>query len=503
MIITEFHDALKNKKTSAREIVISYLDKIKKENSGLNAYLEVFEENALNQAKETDERIASGETPGELWGVPIAIKDNILIRGKIASAASKILGNYVASYDAHVVEKLKKAGAIFLGRTNMDEFAMGSSTENSAYGPAKNPRDLSRVPGGSSGGSAAAVASGLAMAALGSDTGGSIRQPAAFCGVVGLKPTYGAVSRHGLIAMASSLDQIGPLTQSVEDAMVVFEAIRGEDHFDSTSVNFDWRGENQNFDIEEIKIGVPREYFAQGIDPVVEQTVKKAIKKLESEGARVKEITLPHTQWALATYYIIMPAEVSANLARFDGIRYGYSEIRNPKSEIRNLLDVYLKSRQNGFGDEVRRRIMLGTYILSAGYYDAYYGRAQKVRRLIQEDFSNAFKDVDIIVTPTSPTTAFKFGEKTKDPLSMYLADIYTVSANLAGVPAVSVPAGPVRSSPPLGPSGAQSAGATSNGAGLVNDLPVGLQFIGKNFDDMRVLEIAKFWELIRDEKTH
>ena len=503
LTIKKAHKLLVNKEITAVELAEAAFDRIKKREKDIHAFLAVTEKEARGQAEKVDEKILQGLPIPFLAGIPAAVKDNILIGGVQATAASKILDGYRAPYDATIINRLKEQGAVFVGKTNLDEFAMGSSTENSAYGATKNPINTDYVPGGSSGGSAVAVAAGECVYALGSDTGGSIRQPASFCGIVGFKPTYGAVSRHGLIAMASSLDQIGPLTQSVEDAMVVFEAIRGEDHFDSTSVNFDWRGENQNFDIEEIKIGVPREYFAQGIDPVVEQTVKKAIKKLESEGARVKEITLPHTQWALATYYIIMPAEVSANLARFDGIRYGYSEIRNPKSEIRNLLDVYLKSRQNGFGDEVRRRIMLGTYILSAGYYDAYYGRAQKVRRLIQEDFSNAFKDVDIIVTPTSPTTAFKFGEKTKDPLSMYLADIYTVSANLAGVPAVSVPAGPVRSSPPLGPSGAQSAGATSNGAGLVNDLPVGLQFIGKNFDDMRVLEIAKFWELIRDEKTH
>ncbi len=438
----------------------------------------VTEKDALDRAEKVDEKILQGLPIPLLAGIPAAVKDNILIGGVQATAASKILEDYSAPYDATVINRLKEQGAVFVGKTNLDEFAMGSSTENSAFGATKNPANLECVPGGSSGGSAAAVAAGECVYALGSDTGGSIRQPASFCGVVGFKPTYGAVSRHGLIAMASSLDQIGPLTQSVEDAMTVFEAMRGEDHLDSTSVNFDWPRANPEFDIEEIKIGVPREYFTQGIDPAVEQAVKNAVKKLESEGARVKEITLPHTQWALATYYIIMPAEVSANLARFDGIKYGYST-NNKQQTTNNLLGVYLKTRQNGFGDEVRRRIMLGTYILSAGYYEAYYGRAQKVRRLIQEDFSNAFKDVDIIVTPTSPTTAFKFGERTKDPLSMYLADIYTVSANLAGVPAVSVP------------------------AGLVNDLPVGLQFIGKNFDDMRILEIAKFWELIRDEETH
>ena len=436
MTITEFHDALKNKKTSAREIVISYLDKIKKENSGLNAYLEVFEENALNQAKETDERIASGETPGELWGVPIAIKDNILIRGKIASAASKILGNYVASYDAHVVEKLKKAGAIFLGRTNMDEFAMGSSTENSAYGPAKNPRDLSRVPGGSSGGSAAAVASGLAMAALGSDTGGSIRQPAAFCGVVGLKPTYGAVSRSGLIAMASSLDQIGPIAQTVEDAEILFNAIRGKDEMDSTSIGYP---EHDTRRATVKTIGIPKEYFrearlpdGQGLDAKIKQSIDETKKKL-SKKYEVREISLPHTADALACYYIIMPAEVSSNMARFDGIRYGR------RTEGDDLISTYKKSRGEGLGLEVQRRILLGTYVLSAGYYDAYYSWAQKVRTLVKDDFTKAFSEIDVIVGPTVPAPPFKIGEKIDDPLAMYLSDIYTIPANLAGVPALTL----------------------------------------------------------------
>ena len=439
MIITEFHDALKNKKTSAREIVISYLDKIKKENSGLNAYLEVFEENALNQAKETDERIASGETPGELWGVPIAIKDNILIRGKIASAASKILGNYVASYDAHVVEKLKKAGAIFLGRTNMDEFAMGSSTENSAYGPAKNPRDLSRVPGGSSGGSAAAVASGLAMAALGSDTGGSIRQPAAFCGVVGLKPTYGAVSRSGLIAMASSLDQIGPIAQTVGDSEILFNAIHGKDGMDSTSVSTNTKSDfNQSLievGLQSIKrIGIPKEYFGDGLDFGIRKSIEEIIKKLE-KNYEIREVSLPHTKYALACYYIIMPAEVSSNIARYDGIRYGV------RTEWDSMIETYKKSRGGGIGLEVKRRILLGTYVLSAGYYDAYYSRAQRVRALVKQDFEKAFSEVDLILCPTTPTAPFKFGEKS-DPLSMYLSDIYTIPANLAGVPALTLSSG-------------------------------------------------------------
>ena len=432
MTILEFHEALKNKKISAREAVISYLDKIKKENKNLNAYLEVFEKEALERAKEIDEKIASGAEPGGLWGVPLAIKDNILIRGRIASAASKILGNYIASYDACVIEKLKNAGAIFLGRTNMDEFAMGSSTENSAYGPTKNPRDVSRVPGGSSGGSAAAVAGGLAMAALGSDTGGSIRQPAAFCGVVGLKPTYGAVSRSGLIAMASSLDQIGPIAQTVEDAEILFNAIRGKDEMDATSIT--WTSDVQ-VDVrrpEVRKIGIPKEYFGEGLDAEIKKSIDGIIKKL-SQKYEIREISLPHTADALSCYYIIMSAEVSSNMARFDGIRYG--ERKNAES----LIETYKKSRGEGLGLEVRRRVLLGTYVLSAGYYDAYYSQAQRVRALVAEDFKKAFAEVDLILAPTVPTPPFKIGEKINDPLAMYLSDIYTIPANLAGMPALTL----------------------------------------------------------------
>ena len=432
MTILEFHEALKNKKISAREAVISYLDKIKKENKNLNAYLEVFEKEALGRAKEIDEKIASGAEPGGLWGVPLAIKDNILIRGQIASAASKILGNYVASYDACVIEKLKNAGAIFLGRTNMDEFAMGSSTENSAYGPTKNPRDVSRVPGGSSGGSAAAVAGGLAMAALGSDTGGSIRQPAAFCGVVGLKPTYGAVSRSGLIAMASSLDQIGPIAQTVEDAEILFNAIRGKDEMDATSIT--WTSDVQ-VDVRRplVKtIGIPKEYFGKGLDAEIKKSIDGIIKKL-SQKYEIREINLPHTKYAIACYYIVVFAENSSNMARFDGIRYGRRE------DAGNLVETYKKSRGDGIGLEVRRRILLGTYVLSAGYYDAYYSKAQRVRSLVKEDFSKAFGEVDLILAPTAPTPPFKIGEKINDPLAMYLSDIYTIPANLAGVPALTL----------------------------------------------------------------
>ncbi|QQG42823.1 MAG: Asp-tRNA(Asn)/Glu-tRNA(Gln) amidotransferase subunit GatA [Candidatus Giovannonibacteria bacterium] len=452
MTILEFHNALKNRKTSAREVVISYLDEIKKKNSELNAYLEVFEQAAIGQAKEIDERIASGETPGGLWGVPLAIKDNILIRGEIASAASKILGNYVASYDAFVIEKLKKAGAIFLGRTNMDEFAMGSSTENSAYGPTKNPRDISKVPGGSSGGSAAAVAGGLAMAALGSDTGGSIRQPAAFCGVVGLKPTYGAVSRSGLISMASSLDQIGPIAQTVEDAEILFNVIRGKDEMDSTSVI-----SNVKSQMSKVKtIGIPKEYFSGGLAPEIKKNIDETVKKL-SQKYEIREITLPHTEHALSCYYIIMPAEVSSNMARFDGMRYG------KRTDGGNLIQTYKKSRGEGLGLEIRRRVLLGTYVLSAGYYDAYYSRAQRMRALVAEDFKNAFKEIDAILAPTAPTPPFKLGEKLKDPLAMYLSDIYTIPANLAGVPALT--------------------------------LSSGAQLIAPHFEEKRLFELGKFLE--------
>lgn len=439
MTIREFHYALKNKKISVRETVFSYITKIKKENSALNAYLEVFsaqggsayggENDAMRRAREIDLRIAEGKEPGELCGVPIAVKDNILIRGHIASAASKILGNYVASYDAFVIERLKKAGAIFLGRTNMDEFAMGSSTENSAYGPTKNPRDVERVPGGSSGGSAATVAGGLAMAALGSDTGGSIRQPAAFCGVVGLKPTYGAVSRSGLIAMASSLDQIGPIAQTVEDSEILFNAIAGKDEMDSTSASHTAYGVRHTA----IKtIGIPKEYFMEGLDIQIKKNIDSVIEKL-SKNYEIKEVSLPHTKYALSCYYIIVPAEVSSNMARYDGIRYGI------RQEGEDLLEDYKKSRGEGIGSEVRRRILLGTYVLSHGYYDAYYSRAQKVRSLVKRDFEKVFKEVDILLTPTVPTPPFKFGEK-KDPLSMYLSDIFTIPVNLAGVPALSLP---------------------------------------------------------------
>mgnify|MGYP001598492405 CR=1 FL=1 len=447
LTIAEASAGIRKKDFSVSELVVSCTDAITQKDAQIHAYLEVFGD-AAAEAKKRDEELAA-YSPAErarlpaLFGIPLAIKDNILIKGKRASAGSRMLERYVAPYDAAVIKKLKKQGAIFLGRTNMDEFAMGSSTENSAYGPTKNPRDPARVPGGSSGGSAAAVAADMCLGALGSDTGGSIRQPAAFCGVVGMKPTYGSVSRHGLIAMASSLDVIGPLAKTVEDAEIMFSAIAGADAFDATAVaskasyQLPVSSPNPDF-LKKIRIGVPREYFMKGLDAAVERSVMAAIKKMEGAGAEIREVSLPHAGYALPAYYVIVPSEVSANLARFDGIRYGHKT--KDKGQELNLYDAYTQSRAEGFGAEVKRRIMLGTYALSAGYYDAYYVKAQKARALIRDDFEKAFAKVDVIAGPTTPTPAFAFGEHSQDPLSMYLADIYTVAVNLAGLPALSLP---------------------------------------------------------------
>ncbi len=474
LTITQAQQGLKNKKFSAVELTEAVFGQIKKSDKEIHAYLSLNEKGALAQAKEIDGQIAKGKDLPQLAGIPAAIKDNILVRGLRCTAGSKILENFVAPYDATVIEKLKQAGAVILGKTNMDEFAMGSSTENSAFGPTKNPSDLQRVPGGSSGGSAAAVAAHEAICALGSDTGGSIRQPASFCGVVGLKPTYGAVSRFGLMAMASSLDQIGPIAKTVEDCQIIFEAIKGKDELDSTSTESNRKSGIKNQEpsrLDGLKIGIPKEYFAKGIDEKVEKTVNKAIDKFIELGAKVKEITLPHTEYALACYYIIMPSEVSANLARYDGIKYGTSAASDSRQSALSILDVYLKTRQEGFGKEVRRRIMLGTYALSAGYYDAYYLKAQKVRTLIKQDFDKAFEKVDLILTPTSPTPAFKIGEKIEDPVKMYLSDIYTVPVNLAGLPALSLP------------------------CGKAGQLPVGLQIIGPHFGEALIFEAASAFE--------
>jgi aspartyl-tRNA(Asn)/glutamyl-tRNA(Gln) amidotransferase subunit A len=472
MTIKKFHDGLKSKEFKALEFVQNLFGKIKGEDGKIHSFLSLLESDAVGRAEKTDLDLASGKEIGILSGVPLAIKDNMLIEGTRATAGSKILENYFSSYDASVIGKLKKEGAVFLGKTNLDEFAMGASTENSAYGVTHNPYDLERVPGGSSGGSAAAVAAGFVLGALGSDTGGSIRQPAAFSGVVGMKPTYGRVSRSGLIAMASSLDQIGPFAKTVEDAEILFNAIRGADPFDATSADGGYLPEDNLKELKGLKIGLPKEYFIDGLSGEVKNGVDEAIAKLESLGFKFKEISLPHTEYALACYYIVMPAEVSANLARFDGIRYD----RIPESEIRNLRDIYFKNRGERFGAESRRRILLGTFVLSAGYYDAYYAKAQKVRRLIQNDFKEAFKEVDVILTPVTPTAAFKIGEKADDPLAMYLSDIFTVSVNLAGLPGISIPVKKYK---------------------IGGDLPVGFQLIGKHFREADIFGIGKQYEKI------
>ncbi len=464
LTIKQAHEGLKKKEFTSVDLTKAYLDKIKKEDKDINAFLSVTEDLALAQAEEADIKIATGKF-GELCGVPCAIKDAILVEGEKCTAGSKILENYVAPYDATVIKKLKEAGVVILGKTNLDEFAMGGSGENSAFSVAKNPHDKTRVAGGSSSGSAAAVAADMAVYSLGSDTGGSIRLPSSFCGIVGLKPTYGAVSRSGLIAFGSSLDQIGPIAKTVEDAKIVFQAISGKDPMDATSAEYAFK--DLNVSLKGLKIGVPKEYFVKGIDPEVEKIIRDAIKKAEQAGAEIVEISLPSVEFALACYYIIAPSEASANLARFDGIKYGLSE-----GAGKDLLEVYLHSRGKGFGAEVKRRIMIGTYALSSGYYDAYYKKAQEVRELIKEDFKKAFSKVDLIFCPVSPVPAIKIGERTDDPLSMYLMDIYTVSVNMAGLPGISLPAGRQ---------------VCQDGT----ELPVGLQIIGNHFEENKILAIA------------
>lgn len=421
------------KKYSALDLTNAYLEAIDTKDTDIHAYLEVWKESAREEAKRADALIAAGNAQ-PLTGIPIAVKDNILIEGRIASSASKILENYTASYDATVITRLKAQGVVFLGRTNMDEFAMGSSTENSAYGPTKNPHDMSRVPGGSSGGSAAAVAAHLALGALGSDTGGSIRQPASHCGLVGLKPTYGGVSRFGLMPMGSSLDVIGPLAKTIGDARLLFDAISGHDENDSTSYPAGFYSVRS----PKRRIGVPRSFISTGVEKEVSTLFEDSLKKLEAAGYTLRDIDMPSLTYALPVYYIVCPAEVSTNLARYDGIRYG------ARVEAASIGETYTKSRGAGFGAESRRRVILGTFVLSAGYSDAYYRRARKVRELIRADFRKAFADVDAIAMPTAPNPAFKIGEKTSDPLTMYAEDIFSVTANLAGVPALSIPAGTV-----------------------------------------------------------
>ena len=435
--IQKAREALKRGEFTARELTQACLDVIREKDGEIHAFLEVFED-VLDQADEADKKLKTGvDLP--LLGVPLAIKDNILMKGKIASASSKILENYVATYDSTVIKKLKEAGAVIIGRTNCDEFAMGTSTENSAFGPTRNPHDLSRVPGGSSGGSAAAVAAGMCLGALGSDTGGSIRQPASFCGVVGMKPTYGRVSRSGLIALGSSLDQIGPFTKTVGDAEIIYEVIKGVDPLDSTTLN-----ENSKFEIRNSKlaskrgtIGVPRSFVeSEGVDERVKKQFQESLERFKKLGYEIKDIDLPHLKYSLATYYIILPAEISSNLARLDGVKYGLHR------DGENSIDDYFKTRAEGFGPETRRRIILGTYVLSSGYYDEYYGSAIKMKNLITEELTNAFQSVDLILTPTAPNPPFKLGEKSSDPLSLYLEDVFTVPANIAGIPAISLPSG-------------------------------------------------------------
>jgi aspartyl-tRNA(Asn)/glutamyl-tRNA(Gln) amidotransferase subunit A len=454
--------AIAQKRITASGLVEAFYRKIKSTDPEIHAYLTLCEDRARQQATRIDQMAASGSPLPPLAGVPVGIKDVMVTRGVRTTAGSKILENFIPPYDCTAVSRLEAAGAIMLGKMNCDEFAMGSSNENSAYGPTRNPHDKSRVPGGSSGGSAAAVAAGMAVATLGSDTGGSIRQPASFCGVVGLMPTYGRVSRYGLIAFASSLDHIGPLTRTVRDAAIILRVIAGRDPMDSTSAYVpvpDYEAQLAR-PVSGLKIGVPQEYFSEGLDPEVRAAVEASIEKLREAGCETVPISLPHTKYAIPTYYVIATAEASANLARFDGVRYGYRA-----KNARTLSEMYRRSRDEGFGPEVKRRIMLGTYALSSGYYDAYYLKAQRVRTLLTRDFEQAFQKVDAIVTPTAPTPAFKLGEKADDPLAMYLADIYTVTADLAGVPGISVPCG--RSS-----------------AGL----PIGVQVLGKHFDESTIL---------------
>ncbi len=479
-MIRALHEKLVTRQCSAVSLVEQYFSVIEKRDPEILAYLTPLQEQALAEAREVDEQIARGESIDLLSGIPGAIKDNILMEGIRATSASKILDSYIAPYDATVVAKLKAVHVPILGKTNMDEFALGSSTENSAYQITKNPHDVTRVPGGTSGGSAAAVAAGEAVFALGSDTGGSIRQPAAFCGVVGLKPTYGRVSRYGLMAGASSLDQIGPIAQTVEDVAIVFSRIAGYDPHDATTADSGHGKRYEDYlgnDVRGKKIGIPKEYFSENLDPRIRTLCDAALERFKSLDMEVIEISLPHSAFALPAYYIIQPCEVSSNLARYDGIRYGLSinDEKDSTEKSSTLLETYLDTRRHGFGPEVKRRIMLGTYSLSSGYYDAYYLKAQKVRALIKQDFEKAFETVDFIFSPTAPEPAFKIGEKTTDPLKMYLGDIYTVTANLTGVPAISFPIGTVEE-------GGKS-------------LPIGGQLMGKWFDEETLLCVAHAFE--------
>ncbi|MBY0147688.1 Asp-tRNA(Asn)/Glu-tRNA(Gln) amidotransferase subunit GatA [Neobacillus niacini] len=470
--VSDLHELLHKKEIKVADLVDESYKRIAQVDNKVQAFLTLDEEKARQTANTLDEKLTADSSTGLLFGMPIGIKDNIVTKDLRTTCASKILENFNPIYDATVVQKLQQQETVTIGKLNMDEFAMGSSNENSYYQKTRNPWDLERVPGGSSGGSAASVAAGEVLFSLGSDTGGSIRQPAAFCGVVGLKPTYGRVSRFGLVAFASSLDQIGPITRSVEDNAYLLQAISGLDQMDSTSANIDV----PNFvsaltgDVKGLKIAVPKEYLGEGVDESVRQSVLEALKVLEKQGAAWEEVSLPHSKYALAAYYLLSSSEASANLARFDGVRYGY---RTPNAE--NLLELYKNSRSEGFGDEVKRRIMLGTFALSSGYYDAYYKKAQQVRTLIKKDFENVFEKYDVIVGPTTPTRAFKIGENIDNPLTMYANDILTIPVNLAGVPAISVP------------------------CGLDNGMPLGLQIIGKHFDEETIYRVAHVYEQATD----
>lgn len=455
--------------TTATALAESYFAKIEKEDPSIGAYLMLSKERALEKAAEVDSLVKRGEELPPLAGIPVGIKDVLVTKGVRTTAGSKVLGNYIPPYDCTAVARLEAAGAVVLGKLNCDEFAMGSSNENSAFKPVHNPRDLTRVPGGSSGGSAAAVAADMAVATLGSDTGGSIRQPASFCGVVGLKPTYGRVSRYGLIAFASSLDNVGPFAKTAKDTAIMLRTIAGRDPMDSTSADVavpDYVAELEK-PLRGMKIGVAKEYFGEGLEPETRAVIEAGIQKLASLGCEIVEVSLPHTKYAIPAYYLVATAEASSNLARFDGVRYGYRA-----KGVRSLADMYRRSRDEGFGAEVKRRIMLGTYALSTGYYDAYYLKAQRVRTLLTSDFVEAFKKVDVILGPTSPTPAFKLGEKVDDPLAMYLADIYTVTANLAGIPGISIPVGHSK-----------------------QNLPIGMQIFGKHFDEATILRVAHGYE--------
>lgn len=468
----ELHKSFLEGKYTAVEIVESFFKRLEKTEEKVQSFVSIRREKVLEEAKRLDEKKQEGKKLGSLAGVVVAIKDNMVSEGDRSTSASKILANYEGIYDATVVKKLKEADALILGSTNMDEFAMGATTKTSCHKMTKNPFDLSRVPGGSSGGAASSVAAQQVPLSLGSDTGGSIRQPASFCGVVGLKPSYGRVSRYGLMAFASSLDQIGPLAKNVEDIAYSMNILAGMDEYDATLEEIEVPDYTSYLgkEIRGMKIGVPKEYFIEGIRSEVKEVVLEAIEKLKELGAEIVEVSLPHTKYAVPTYYVLAPAEASSNLARFDGVRYGYRS-----SEASNIEDLYINSRSEGFGDEVKRRIMIGTYVLSAGFYDAYFKKAQKVRRLIQEDFQRVFETVDVIVAPVAPSTAFQLSEQ-KTPIELYLEDVFTIPANLAGIPALSVP------------------------AGMAGGLPVGIQFLGKAFHEGELLQVGSAFEAIRGE---